>query len=118
MEALIIIAHGSKIKSSNDEIENIALKIKQNIQDNNLLVSFSFLELAEPSIYDSASKAIENGCKKIKFFPYFLAAGKHVKVDIPDEINHLKNKYPQISFELLPHIGGCVGIEDLILSNI
>lgn len=33
MEALIIVAHGSKVKSSNDEIVNIVSKIKFNIDD-------------------------------------------------------------------------------------
>ena len=118
MEALIITAHGSKLNSSNDEIRNIVSKIKHNLKNEELLVLYAFLELAEPSIYDSSIKAIENGCKTIKYFPYFLAAGKHVKIDIPDEVNQLKSKYPNINFELLPHIGECKGIEDLILSNI
>ena len=118
MKALIIVAHGSKLQSSNDEIRNIVFKIKESLQDDKLIVLSSFLELAEPSIFVSAIEAINQGCKNIKFFPYFLAAGKHVKVDIPDEINQLKQQYPQISFELLPHIGECKGIEKLILSNI
>ena len=118
MEALIVVAHGSKVESSNNEIKRIVNKIKENLKDDELKVFYAFLELAEPSISFSAIEAINQGCKNIKFFPYFLAAGKHVKVDIPDEINQLKQKYPQISFELLPHIGECKGIEKLILSNI
>jgi len=118
MQALIIVAHGSKLKSSNDEIKNIALKIKENIEEDKLLVFYSFLELSEPSIFQSGEEAVKSGCKTIKFFPYFLAAGKHVKVDIPNEIDKLKNKFPEINFTLLPHIGACKGMEKLILGNI
>jgi len=117
MEALIIVAHGSKVKSSNDEIKNITERIKTNIQDNEILVFYSFLELSEPTIFISINKAIAEGCNKIKIFPYFLAAGKHVKEDIPCEIKKFKKKYPEIEFTLLPHIGQCIGIENLILSN-
>ena len=66
----------------------------------------------------SINKAITQECKVIKIFPYFLAAGKHVKEDIPAEIKRFKKRYPEIEFKLLPHIGECKGIENLILDNI
>ena len=118
MEALIVVAHGSKVESSNNEIKRIVDKIKENLKDEQLDVFYAFLELAEPSIFVSINKAITHGCKVIKVFPYFLAAGKHVKEDIPIEIKKFKKQYPDIKFELLPHIGECKGIENLILSNI
>lgn len=117
MEALIIVAHGSKVKSSNDEIINIVSKIKFNIDDN-ILVFHAFLELSEPSIFIAINKAITENCKKIKIFPYFLAAGKHVQEDIPCEIKKFKKLHPEIEFILLPHIGNCNGIEDMIISNL
>ncbi|PUE64091.1 sirohydrochlorin chelatase [Arcobacter caeni] len=117
MEALVIIAHGSKVKSSNDEIVDIVSKIKSNITTE-LLVSHAFLELCEPSISVAINEAIKQNCKKIKIFPYFLAAGKHVQEDIPSEIQRFKDLYPEIDFILLPHIGKCNGIENLIISNL
>lgn len=117
MEALIIIAHGSKVKSSNDEIVDIVSKIKNSV-DNKLLVFHAFLELTEPSVFVAINKAIANNCKKIKLFPYFLAAGKHVQEDIPCEIKKFKKLYPEIEFILLPHIGKCNGIENMIISNL
>ena len=99
MEALIIIAHGSKVKSSNDEIVDIVSKIKNSV-DNELLVFHAFLELTEPSVFVAINKAIANNCKKIKLFPYFLAAGKHVQEDIPCEIKKFKKLYPEIEFIL------------------
>ena len=117
MEALIIVAHGSKVKSSNDEIVNIVSKIKFNVDDK-VLVFHAFLELSEPSIFIAINKAIAENCKKIKIFPYFLAAGRHVQEDIPCEIKKFKKQYPQIEFVILPHIGKCAGIEDMIISNL
>ena len=58
MEALIIVAHGSKIKTSNDEIKNIVEKIKANLENNELLVLYAFLELTEPSFYMALNSAI------------------------------------------------------------
>lgn len=118
MEALIIVAHGSKVKSSNDEIVDIMLKIRSNMKDEKTLVFHAFLELSDPSIFMALNKAIAENCKKIKIFPYFLAAGKHVQEDIPCEIKKFRKQYPEIEFTLLPHIGKCMGIEDMIISNL
>ena len=43
MEALIIVAHGSKMKSSNDEIISIMEKTKAKLENENFLVFLGFL---------------------------------------------------------------------------
>ncbi len=116
MTALIIVAHGSRVDSSNKEVITLVQNIKK--ENNSLYISYAFLELCNPSLFDEIEKQIEKGIKKIKVFPYFLAAGKHVKSDIPNIIKQLKIKYPNIKFELLPHLGICKGISSLILSNV
>ena len=45
MEALIVVAHGSKVESSNNEIKRIVDKIKENLKDEQLDVFYAFLEL-------------------------------------------------------------------------
>ncbi len=114
MEALIIIAHGSKLKSSNDEVINTVENIKKLKKD--MLVYSAFLELAEPTFEDILN-VICNKCEVVKIFPYFLAAGKHVTKDIPEILEKYKIKYPDIKFLLLPHLGNCMGIENLIINN-
>ena len=117
MEALIIVAHGSKVKSSNDEVIEIVSQIRNDI-NSGILVFHAFLELSEPSIFMAINKAIAENCKRIKIFPYFLAAGRHVQEDIPCEIKKFKKQYPEIEFILLPHIGKCSGIGNMIMSNL
>ena len=118
MEALIIVDHGSKLESSNNEIITLMEKTKKELLKNDILVFVGFLELTEPSFYMALNSAIGKNCTKIKIFPYFLAAGKHVMQDIPNEIKKFKKLYPQIEFILLPHIGKCNGIESMIISNL
>ena len=118
MEALIIVAHGSKVKSSNDEIVEIVSKIRNSVNTSDLKVFHAFLELTEPSIFMAINKALSENCTKIKIFPYFLAAGKHVQEDIPCELKKFKKQYPDIEFTILPHIGKCNGIENMIISNL
>lgn len=117
MDALIIIAHGSKMESSNKEIINLVDNIREKQKEKNILVLEGFLELSEPSIFHALNKAVLDGAKTIKIFPYFLAEGKHVKEDIPNEIKKFKKKYPEIEFIILPHLGKCEGIEEIVISN-
>ncbi|WP_196780020.1 sirohydrochlorin chelatase [Malaciobacter molluscorum] len=79
-------------------------------------ISYAFLELAEPTIEESIKTQIKKGSKKIIILPYFLAQGKHVKTDIPNEINKLKNIFNNVDFVLLEHLGANDMIIDLILS--
>ena len=119
MKVLIIVAHGSKVQSSNDEIKNISQNIS-NIIDNTKYhkVDYSFLELAQPDFEEVLNNTVKDtNIKEITIFPYFLAAGKHVKSDIPEIIENCKKNNKNIKFELLPHFGKCNGIENLIIAN-
>ncbi|RXI43978.1 hypothetical protein CRU99_06020 [Malaciobacter mytili] len=116
MTTLIIVAHGSKLESSNMEVIELVKNIKK--ENNSLHITYAFLELSKPSLLEEIEEQIKTGAKEIKVFPYFLAAGKHVKSDIPNIIEQSRVHYPNIKFELLPHLGICKGISSLILSNI
>lgn len=117
MKLLLIVAHGSRLKSSNDEIIALVDSIKEK-SFNDLVVEAAFLELVEPSILQSVQNVItKENITEIDLFPYFLAAGKHVKFDIPNEIDEIKKRYPQIKINLLPHLGKNEGLINLILST-
>lgn len=45
MESLIIVAHGSRVESSNKEILDLINRIKSNLENEDILVLKAFLEL-------------------------------------------------------------------------
>lgn len=117
MKSLIIVAHGSKKKSSNDEV----VEIVNSIQKNNTLYStieVSFLEFQSPSLEESIQKCMELDSEKIYIYPYFLNSGKHVTFDIPNIVKELELKYKKTDFIVLPHFGKSVRVTDIILSDI
>ncbi|MGA1931532.1 sirohydrochlorin chelatase [Arcobacter sp. YIC-464] len=117
MDTLLVIAHGSRVKDSNEEIIKFCESIKSLIDDD-FEVKYAFLELAEPNIYDSLESCLKNNLdSKIKILPYFLARGKHVKVDIPMEIEKIKEVYNNANIEILPHLGKIDGLAQLIINN-
>ena len=105
MKSLLVIAHGSRRESSNDEVRQLVKTISNQPDSGFDDVSAAFLELAEPSIPDGLEACIEQGGKEIIVFPYFLAAGRHVVEDIPAEVLPVTEKLratEKISKKLAP----------------
>ncbi len=105
MKALLLIAHGSRLKQSNDEVVLLAEKLKQNCSEEYPIVHAGFLELAEPMIPESIKKCINDGATSIIVLPYFLNSGRHVIEDIPAIVNETKANYPDVEIKIAPHLG-------------
>jgi len=118
MRALLIIAHGSRRKESNDEVRRLTARIKENSGPAFDDVMCAFLEISSPQIDSAIADLADAGATEIKVFPYFLAAGTHVVNDIPRLLDEGRENHPSINFELLPHLGALQGISSLILNQI
>jgi len=118
MKALLIVAHGSRRKDSNDEVRRLADRIRENSGPAFNFVTSAFLEISSPQVDSAIADLAEEGVTDILVFPYFLTAGTHVSCDIPRIIEEEKEGYPNIHFEVLPHLGALQGISSLILKQI
>lgn len=118
MKTLLIVAHGSSRKESNEEIRRLAARIHNNSKPEFSEVRSAFLELSAPCIDSAVTELIEKGASEIIVFPYFLAAGTHVVNDIPELIKEEEEKHPQIFFRILPHLGGLQGLSTLIINQV
>ena len=118
MKALLIVAHGSRRKESNDEVRRLATRINENSGPAFDLVTSAFLEISSPQIDSAVHDLVDDGADEIKVFPYFLAAGTHVVSDIPKLIAEEEENYPNVHFEMLPHLGALQGISTLVLNQI
>jgi sirohydrochlorin ferrochelatase len=116
--ALVVVAHGSRRKASNDEL--VALAANLAVQDSNPfdLVQAAFLELAEPSIPDGIEQCIQQGASEVVVFPYFLSAGRHVVEDVPAEVKIKQDEYPDLKIELVDYLGASPALPELILRQI
>jgi len=118
MKSLLLVAHGSRKASSNDEVrqltENLAGKATGHFDD----VRCAFLELAEPSIPDGLQQCADAGADEIVVFPYFLSAGRHVVEDIPGEIDKKKDELSSVTIRQADYLGSLDGIVDMMLNAV
>lgn len=115
MKSLLIVAHGSRRQSSNQEVLDLAGQVAQQEGHDFDNVSAAFLEIAEPSIPDGLEHCVLEGASEIVIFPYFLAAGRHVVDDIPNEAAKVANKYPHVKFTIANYLGKSTEIPLLII---
>lgn len=116
MRALVIIAHGSRRASSNDEVRELAARVAETEHEFHD-VSCAFLELADPLIPAGVEQAIKRGAKEVVVMPYFLSAGRHVVSDIPAEVAKVCDKYPHINVKIAPYLGASESMTKIILQQ-
>ncbi|WP_373031534.1 sirohydrochlorin chelatase [Sulfurovum sp.] len=103
--ALIIVAHGSRKASSNEEIKALGEKVKSLQDKRYALVMTAFLEFSTPSLEESILSCIDKGVNEIVILPYFLASGNHVTRDIPEVVQKIHASHPQVKITLTEHLG-------------
>ena len=116
MNALLLIAHGSRRQASNDEVRNLAKTLSQNSAHDFGRIECAFLELAEPSIPEGVSACARQGAKSITILPYFLSSGRHVTVDIPAELEKAQRSNPQVQLKMAPYLGAAKEISDILIA--
>jgi len=113
-KALIIVAHGSRKASSNEEVLALGDKVGSLQGKHYGHVMTAFLEFATPSLEESMLSCVDKGLNEIVILPYFLASGNHVTRDIPDVVRKVQALHPQVKMTLKAHLGSASGMVDLL----
>jgi sirohydrochlorin ferrochelatase len=105
LNALLLVAHGSRHQQSNDEVFELANQLKRDDSINYDIVHTAFLDVAKPSIPEGIVACIKEGASSITLIPYFLNSGRHVVSDIPDIVKEAAKQHPDVSIKIAPHLG-------------
>ena len=127
MNALIIVAHGSRNKESARQVAALCQKLSdkaKRLGDEHECglkfdrVAHAFLEFSSPGLEETIEDLVQGGVQKIIVFPFFIAAGSHLLTDIPEAIEAARKTYPGVEFSITRHLGGITAIEEIILSEV
>lgn len=118
MRTLLLVAHGSRMATSNDTVVELVQKLRPQLEDYGFeAVAHAFLELTTPDIPEGIQELVNAGGTQVVILPYFLAPGTHVVDDVPELIDAARDSHPSVSFTVMPHLGGVEGIINLILES-
>jgi sirohydrochlorin ferrochelatase len=101
--ALLLIAHGSRQAPANEDLRDIAERLRA--LGHYDIIEPSFLELAEPTIDQAARRCVEQGASRVILLPYFLSAGVHVQRDLQEHRDRLARAFPEAAFALAEPMG-------------
>ena len=117
MHILLLVAHGSRRKESNTEIESLSEKISTLEPKEFDKVMPAFLEFASPSIPEAIKECTELGATKVTILPYFLSAGVHITRDIPNEITEASEGNPGLEIKVANYFGSRDEIAQILLKT-
>lgn len=116
MDGVLILAHGSKRHETEKILDSLTSKVKK--KTGSELVYPAYLQFSEQNLEVGIDYLVKKGACTIKVVPMFLFDGVHVTKDIPEEINNLKSKYPDVKIMMSKHLGDDDRIVDIIVDRL
>lgn len=117
-KGLLILAHGSKVKETDETVRQLAATMKDKTKDTFDAVAYGFLQMANPTMAEAARELATAGITQIHIAPFFLFRGNHLREDIPEELESLKTAFPQLTFTLGNAIGDHPAMTRIMLEQI
>lgn len=114
---IILLAHGSSDKRWCETFEGLAQPTLDAVPDSLI----AYMELASPSLQSVISDAAKEGVTEFSIIPLFLAAGRHLRKDVPAMIRELEQSLG-VTIDLGAPVGenpllGCA-IRDLVQQQV
>ncbi|MGO3344115.1 MAG: sirohydrochlorin chelatase [Marinomonas sp.] len=104
---IILLAHGSPDPSWKQPFESL---YKNTVEQYGVEhASLAFMELTTPTLEDVVAQ-LDKSVKKVAVLPLFFAVGRHLRVDVPAQIEALQSE--QLHIDLLAPIG-----DDTLVKN-
>lgn len=115
-EAILLIAHGSRRPSANDDLVHLADMVRERRPDD--IVEIAYLEITEPTIPEGARRCVDRGARHVFMLPFFLSAGAHVSDDLEAYRSQFQAEYPNTQFACCPPLGLHPLIIDILLDRL
>jgi sirohydrochlorin cobaltochelatase len=103
-DTILLIGHGSREAEGNDEIH--AFVAQWRARQPHWRIEVCFIEFAAPSLHDGLLAAAHRS-RRVIVLPLILNAAGHVKMEIPEAIEHAREDAPGTEFLYGPHLTAC-----------
>lgn len=103
-KTILLVGHGSRDQAGNREIERFAEEWRKRSPE--LTIELCFIELAEVLLDEGLDRAARPG-RRVVVVPLVLNAAGHVKMEIPEAIEHARLRHPATTFVYARHLGAC-----------
>lgn len=115
MNGVLILAHGSRRKETENTLQKVAQMVKEKIT---VPTEIAYMEFSEQNIAYGLDQLVSRGIKQIKVVPYFLFSGIHILEDIPQELSDYAREHPGVTITMGETLGADPRIADILVDRI
>ena len=101
-QGLLLLAHGSRDPLWRQPFESMAQTIASRHTGP---VVLAFLEFMQPTLNEGLHLLTQQGASQLSVCPLFLAAGHHLRHDVPALVQQWQTTHPQMSVTLREPLG-------------
>ncbi|MDX8398110.1 MAG: sirohydrochlorin chelatase [Mariprofundaceae bacterium] len=101
-DTILLVGHGSREPSGNDEIEAVANAWRKRKPDARIEVCF--IEFSDVRL-DAGMDLAAKDSNRVIVAPLILGAAAHVKMEIPHHIADARKRHPNVEFIMAKHLG-------------
>lgn len=106
--ALVLFAHGARAQSWAAPFERLRALTAARVPG--CEVSLAFLELMAPSLPDEVAALAGRGVTELSIVPVFLGMGGHLRRDLPQIVDELRARFPQLTIKVAGPVGEDPGV--------
>ncbi len=117
---IVILGHGSRARvwEANQLLLQIVEKFKQKTGEQNVKPAYMNVKSGGPTLEQAIEELIREGFTEIVVAPWFLTDGLHIREDIPEKIDSIKEKYPEVQIALAKPLGADNRLVDILIERI
>ncbi len=103
MQSLILFAHGARDPAWAAPFER--LRALAGAAMPTASVELAFLELMQPDLPTVVAQQVAAGSRRVTVIPVFLGQGGHVRRDLPQLLEQLRQTHPEVEIRTVPAVG-------------
>lgn len=100
---LIVLGHGSRAPEATETLAAVTEMVRSKTAY--VRVDYASLQLSEPGLDEVLRAQVAAGMNRITVLPFLIAAGQHVKEDIPQTLKALGRELPGVDLRLGKPLG-------------
>lgn len=102
-KAIILFGHGARNPDWAQPFHRIRASMER--QQPGVLIELGFLELMRPTLDEAIDGLVARGASEISIVPIFMAAGSHIKKDLPLMVGSALDRHPDLAVEIAAPVG-------------
>jgi uroporphyrin-III C-methyltransferase len=113
---VIVISHGSPRAAANRSFLDLVERLAGQLPEADVVPAF--FSSAQPDLPEQVAALAARNVRRILVMPYFLFAGLHVAIDIPNLLAECSQRFPHLTLELLPTLEDDPALEELLVERL